>query len=64
MFDIFAGIYDKVDAIWLESAETLALAKRRVNEIAAAEPGSYFIFDVCIATADGLLYQVYANSLG
>ena len=63
MFDIFAGMYGNGDAIWLESAATLALAKQRVNELAAAKPGSYFIFDVSIATAEGLLYEVYANSL-
>ena len=63
MFDIFVGIYGRGDAVWVENAETLALAKQRVNEIAAAKPGSYFIVDFSVATAEGLLYQVYGNSL-
>jgi hypothetical protein len=63
MFEIFAGVYGKGDAIWLECAETLPLAKQRVNEIAAAKPGSYFVFDLSIATAEGLLYEVHATLL-
>ena len=63
MFEIFAGVYGKGDAIWLECAETLPLAKQRVNEIAAAKPGSYFLFDLSIATAEGLLYEVHATLL-
>jgi hypothetical protein len=58
--DIFTGVYGTEESIWLESAESLAHAKQRVNEIAAQKPGSYFVFD---PSEGRLLYQIHASSL-
>ena len=43
MFDLFAGPPDR-DAAWLESVVGLEKAKNRVNELAAENPGEYFVF--------------------
>jgi acetone carboxylase gamma subunit len=45
ILDIFSGELDK-DAMWLESAEGLSQACARMEEIAAAKPGRYFIYSV------------------
>jgi hypothetical protein len=45
MFDIFAGAPDK-DALWLEAVDGLSSARRRMEEIAKANPGRYFVFAV------------------
>jgi hypothetical protein len=42
-FDIFRGRSYK-DAQWVEAVVGLASARRRMEEIAAQEPGDYFIF--------------------
>jgi hypothetical protein len=42
-FDIFMGTFDK-DAEWVESVAELSIARRRMEEIAAAAPGRYFVF--------------------
>jgi hypothetical protein len=42
-FDIFCGTSFE-DAKWLESVEGLPEARERLETIAAARPGSYFIF--------------------
>jgi hypothetical protein len=42
-FDLFAGAPDR-DAAWLESIVGLEAAKERVNELAADNPGEYFVF--------------------
>jgi hypothetical protein len=42
-FDIFMGTFDK-DAEWMESVAELSMARQRMEEIAAAVPGRYFVF--------------------
>jgi hypothetical protein len=42
-FDLFAGAPDR-DAAWLETVVGLEAAKERVNELAAENPGEYFVF--------------------
>ena len=56
VFDIFSGAPDR-DARWLETVEGLGASLERLNEIAAENPGRYFVFDprehlvrVCIDT--------------
>ncbi len=43
-FDIFAGRFGSTDILWLETIEGLAAARVRMEEIAAQEPGPYFVF--------------------
>jgi hypothetical protein len=43
-FDILSGIPGR-GAKWLESAPGLTNARRRMEELAAATPGKYFIFN-------------------
>jgi hypothetical protein len=43
LFDIFSGTCDK-NAMWIEAAAGLAGARERMKEIAARDPGEYFIF--------------------
>ena len=40
-FDIFVGSGEH-DAVWLECVEGLEAATKRMNEIAAKKPGTYF----------------------
>lgn len=42
-FDIFRGTTDK-DAVWLEAVPGLARARWRMEQIARAKPGQYFVF--------------------
>ena len=42
-FDIFRGWPDK-NAVWVETAEGLAAARERMEEIAKAMPARYFVF--------------------
>ena len=42
-FHIFTGTFDK-DAEWLEAVAELSTARQRMEEIAAALPGRYFVF--------------------
>jgi hypothetical protein len=42
-FDIFKGTTEK-DAIWVEAVEGLALARERMEQLAKATPGQYFLF--------------------
>ena len=42
-FDLFAGAPDR-DGAWLESAVGLEKATNRLNELAAENPGEYFVF--------------------
>jgi hypothetical protein len=44
IFDIFRGTNDR-DAAWIEVVEGLSGARQRMEEIAAAKPGQYFVFD-------------------
>ena len=46
-FDIFAGASDK-HAIWRESVDGLSNARERLQQIAAHDPGQYFI--LCCAS--------------
>jgi hypothetical protein len=43
VFDIFSGRNDR-DAVWMDAVTGFASAQRRMDEIAAKEPGEYFIF--------------------
>jgi hypothetical protein len=42
-FDIFSGGPDK-DPLWLETVIGLSNARERMQQIAAREPGQYFLF--------------------
>jgi hypothetical protein len=42
-FHIFMGTFDK-DAEWVEAAAEFSIARQRMEEIAAAAPGRYFVF--------------------
>ena len=42
-FHIFMGPFDK-DAEWVEAAAEFSIARQRMEEIAAAAPGRYFVF--------------------
>lgn len=42
-FDIFRGTNDK-DAMWVDAVEGLSSARERMDQIAAAQPGQYFVF--------------------
>jgi hypothetical protein len=42
-FDIFMGAFDR-NAMWVESAKSLEIAKIRIRDLAAQNPGSYFVF--------------------
>jgi hypothetical protein len=56
-FDIFFGAVDK-DALWVESAENLENAKARMKDLAAENPGSYFLF----STAYGKVLAIVDTS--
>ena len=43
VFDIFAGTSER-NAVWREDATTLKRARERMQQIAAAQPGDYFIY--------------------
>jgi hypothetical protein len=43
-FDILAGSPGR-DAKWIESLEGLDLAQARMRQLAAQQPGAYFIFN-------------------
>ena len=42
ILDIFSGQWDS--AIWLDAVEGLSNARLRMEEIAAQDPGQYFVF--------------------
>jgi hypothetical protein len=44
-FDIFSGTPSK-HPVWLEAVRGLSLAEQRMKQIAAKEPGAYFLFSV------------------
>jgi hypothetical protein len=44
MFDVFRGAGADKDALWLEAVSSPTNAQRRMEEIAAREPGQYFVF--------------------
>jgi len=44
-FDIYAGTPGG-NARWMESASELAVAQKRMQELAAKTPGPYFIFNI------------------
>lgn len=46
-YDIFSGESDR-DAIWLEVVAGIEQARVRMQQIADADPGKYFIFDTRI----------------
>lgn len=42
-FDVFSGTPGE-DPLWLESVEGLSNARERMEQLAANEPGRYFVF--------------------
>jgi hypothetical protein len=52
-FLIFAGLPDG-PAVWLEVVYGLDRTKRRMREIAAENPGTYFIRDMELTVRDGV----------
>ena len=60
-YDIFAGRYGDTDAYLIEPVEGLGCAYERMKEIAAKEPGPYFLFDPSshrvLASVDTTAYQ-------
>jgi hypothetical protein len=45
-FDIFAGISDRLElAVWMAGVAGLSRARQRMQEMAAARRGDYFVFD-------------------
>ena len=44
IFDIFRGAGES-DATWIEVVEGLSSARQRIEQLAAASPGRYFVFD-------------------
>jgi hypothetical protein len=42
-FDIFSGTPEG-DGLWVEAVEGLSNARQRMGQIAAQEPGKYFLF--------------------
>lgn len=42
-FDIFRGTSDK-DAMWVDAVDGLSSARDRMDQIAADQPGQYFVF--------------------
>jgi hypothetical protein len=53
-FDIFSGQPGQ-DAIWVEAVVGLSNARERMQQIAAKEPGTYFVFS---ATGRSVLAQI------
>jgi hypothetical protein len=45
-FDIFRGAIGTGDEVWLEAVSGLEKARQRMQQIAAAEPGLYFVFSI------------------
>lgn len=54
--DIFRGAIGTGDEVWLEAVCGLENAQRRMEQIAAAKPGLYFVFNahshVIVGSAD------------
>jgi len=46
MFDIFRGAIGSGDEVWLESVSGLENARQRMEQIAAATSGLYFLFNL------------------
>ena len=55
-YDIFRGAIGSGEEIWIEAVSGLENARRRMQQIAAARPGLYFVFNVhahvVVASAD------------
>jgi hypothetical protein len=43
LFDLFSGQSEK-DAVWRESVEGFANARKRMEQMAASVPGPYFLY--------------------
>jgi len=43
-FDIFSGLPNSKDAVWLEKVEGLGDACARMRALADSKPGPYFVF--------------------
>ena len=44
VFDIFSGRCGEKDIVWLGTAEGLGAARDRMLQLAAKQPGAYFVF--------------------
>jgi hypothetical protein len=44
MFDIFSGRFDDGNAMWVEAVEGLGTAADRMKQLAADNPGPYFVY--------------------
>lgn len=44
-YDIFVGLTDKQQPMWIETIVGLEAASERVRQIACEKPGNYFVFD-------------------
>lgn len=55
-YDIFRGAIGSGEEVWVEAVSGLLKAHHRMEQIAAAKPGLYFLFDlhtnVVVASAD------------
>ena len=47
-YPIFSGRFPDTDVLWLESVVGLAAARERMQNLAAQEPGPYFVFSTSI----------------
>lgn len=58
-YDIFRGAIGSGEEVWLEAVSGLLKAHNRMEQIAAAKPGMYFLFNVhdnvVVASADTTL---------
>jgi hypothetical protein len=64
-FGIFKGLHDR-NAKWVEAVEGETKAIRRMNEMAAKDPGPYFVFSAythtVIAVTDSSLKAKHARA--
>jgi hypothetical protein len=45
-YDIFSGHFPGGDALWIEKVEGLGDAVSRMKQLAASDPGDYFVFSI------------------
>ena len=43
LYDVFSGVIGE-DALWIEAVSGLSNARKRMEDLAAAAPGRYFVF--------------------
>ena len=57
-FDIFSGMPDR-DAVWVKAVDGIEEVKAQIEQIAADEPGDYFVFHVA---SREVLFQIRGTS--